>query len=142
MNLDFRTMDPKMFMELFPALVPVETIETYVLLKSGKRVSIPPPLHTISYPDTRPSYETLNSTPFFETFGPAVRAPLGSFVHARSGDKGNNANIGFFVGHHDEYRWLQSFLTVARLKELFAEDWRDGYGVERCEFPRILAVHL
>jgi hypothetical protein len=28
-----------------------------------------------------------------------VRAPLGSFVHARSGDKGGDANLGLWVAH-------------------------------------------
>ncbi len=142
MNLDFRTMEPKPFMELFPALIPVESIDNYAVLQCGRKISIPPPVSTISYSAPRPSYETSNTTPFVEKFGPVRRTPLGSVVHARSGDKGNNCNVGFFVAHHDEYRWLQSFLTVARLKELFADDWTRDYPVERCEFPRIHAVHL
>jgi hypothetical protein len=83
-----------------------------------------------------------------ETFGPTQLAPLGSIVHARSGDKANNSNIGFFVQHDDEYPWLQSFLTVPRLKLLFGDDWTDNTEdgaerrVERCEFPKILAVHF
>ena len=28
-----------------------------------------------------------------------MRAPLGTFVHARSGDKGGDANLGLWVGH-------------------------------------------
>jgi hypothetical protein len=28
-----------------------------------------------------------------------VRAPLGTFVHARSGDKGGDANLGLWVAH-------------------------------------------
>jgi hypothetical protein len=28
-----------------------------------------------------------------------MRAPLGSFVHARSGDKGGDANLGLWVAH-------------------------------------------
>jgi hypothetical protein len=28
-----------------------------------------------------------------------VRAPLGTFVHARSGDKGGDANLGLWVSH-------------------------------------------
>ena len=29
----------------------------------------------------------------------AMRAPLGTFVHARSGDKGGDANLGLWVAH-------------------------------------------
>jgi hypothetical protein len=49
MNLDFRTMEPKMFMELFPALIPAEAIDQYVLLQSGKRISIPSPARVVEY---------------------------------------------------------------------------------------------
>jgi hypothetical protein len=66
-------------------------------------------------------------------------------VHARSGDKADNSNVGFFVRHDDEYRWLQSLLTIQKLKELFGNDWNEREGksrVERCEFPNLLAVHL
>ena len=31
--------------------------------------------------------------------GPTRRAPLGTFVHARSGDKGGDANLGLWVAH-------------------------------------------
>jgi hypothetical protein len=78
-------------------------------------------------------------------FGKTRRAPLGSIVHARSGDKANNSNIGFFVRRAGEYTWLQNFLTVDRLKDLFGDDWirgDSGRSVERVEFPNILAVHL
>jgi hypothetical protein len=54
-------------------------------------------------------------------------------------------NVGFFVRHEDEYPWLQTLLTVAKIKELFGRDWdgREGKSrVERCEFPNLLAVHL
>ena len=30
-----------------------------------------------------------------------MRAPLGTFVHARSGDKGGDANLGLWVAHED-----------------------------------------
>lgn len=68
-------------------------------------------------------------------------------MHARSGDKADNSNVGFFVRHEDEYPWLQSFLTISKLKELFGSDWKlNDHGqepkIERCEFPKILAVHF
>jgi hypothetical protein len=143
MNLDFRTMEPKPFMEIFPATISLSEIEHRALVNK-KMTEIPIVSNTASYPTTRPSYET-QKPQALSSFGPTEKAPLGSIVHARSGDKADNSNVGFFVRHEDEYPWLQSLMTVERLKELFGDDWTKGdmhRRVERCEFPNILAVHL
>lgn len=56
------------------------------------------------------------------------RAPLGSFLHARSGDKGGNANIGVWVRHGDDPEkrraridWLLSYMTPEKVNELLPE---------------------
>jgi hypothetical protein len=139
MNLDFRTMDPKKFYEIFPATIPQAAINHEALV-AGKRISVAPPRKTQHYPIQRPSAETPNPVDI-TTFGPTERRPLGSIVHARSGDKANNSNVGFFVRHVDEYPWLQSLLTVGKLRELLQDDY-NGHEIERCEFPNILAIHL
>ncbi|THY16074.1 DUF1446-domain-containing protein [Aureobasidium pullulans] len=139
MNLDFRTMEPKQFYEIFPATIPQATINHEAVV-AGKTISIPPPRRTQHYPVQRPSSETATAIDL-ESFGPTERRPLGTVVHARSGDKANNSNVGFFVRHADEYTWLQSLLTVNKLKELLQDDYA-GHGIERCEFPNILAVHF
>ncbi len=145
MNLDFRTMTPKPFLELFPALMPLDFLDHQALIgPENKPVLIYPPSRTANYPLLRPSSETANPVDL-SSFGPTVFAPLGSIVNARSGDKGDNSNIGFFVRNTDEYPWLQALLTVERLKELLGEDWTRGdkeRRVERAEFEGILAVHL
>ena len=143
MNLDFRTMEPKPFMEMFPALVPLSSIDHRVVVQQ-RAIQIPAPVKIASYPSERPSYETKKPIEL-ALFGPTKSAPLGSIVHARSGDKANNSNVGFFVRNEDEYSWLQSLLTVEKVKELFGDDWKLGdtsRRVERCEFPNLLAVHL
>lgn len=143
MNLDFRTMEPKAFMEIFPATIPLSILDHRALI-GEKVVHVPVASKTACYPVLRTSYETSNPRKL-STFGPFARAPLGSIVHARSGDKANNSNVGFFVRHEDEYPWLRSLLTVACLKELLGDDWTKGdpnRRVERCEFPNILAIHL
>ncbi|THY13599.1 DUF1446-domain-containing protein [Aureobasidium pullulans] len=139
MNLDFRTMEPKQFYEIFPATIPQATINHEAVV-AGKTISIPPPRRTQHYPVQRPSSETATAIDL-ESFGPTERRPLGTVVHARSGDKANNSNAGFFVRHADEYPWLQSLLTVNKLKELLQDDYA-GHSIERCEFPNILAVHF
>ncbi|CAD0082729.1 unnamed protein product [Aureobasidium vineae] len=139
MNLDFRTMDPKQFYEIFPATIPQAAVNHEAIV-AGKRISIAPPKKTQHYPIQRSSSETTDPVNL-ATFGLTERRPLGSIVHARSGDKANNSNVGFFVRHADEYSWLQSLLTVEKLKELLQEDYA-GHMIERCEFPNILAVHF
>ncbi|TIA55972.1 DUF1446-domain-containing protein [Aureobasidium pullulans] len=139
MNLDFRTMEPKQFYEIFPATIPQATVNHEAVV-AGKTISVPPPRRTQHYPVQRPSSETATAIDL-ESFGPTERRPLGTVVHARSGDKANNSNAGFFVRHADEYPWLQSLLTVNKLKELLQDDYA-GHSIERCEFSSILAVHF
>jgi hypothetical protein len=74
-------------------------------------------------------------------FGATVSAPLGSIVHARSGDKGSDCNVGFWVRHQDEFGWLQNLLSVEFMEELLAEEYK-GKRIERCEFPGLKAVHF
>jgi hypothetical protein len=55
------------------------------------------------------------------------RVPLGTFVHARSGDKGGDANVGLWVAHdgdprrQDRYAWLHRTITPDRVRELLPE---------------------
>jgi hypothetical protein len=146
MNLDFRTMNPKPFMEIFPALIPQNLIKHQIELDSGELRDIEPPTRTAIYPVVRPTYETINPIDLTK-FGPTRRVPLGSIVHARSGDKADNSNIGFFCRseYPDEYVWLKSLLTEERFKLLLGDDWHTGdtsRRVERIEFPGLKAVHL
>jgi hypothetical protein len=147
MNLDFRTMDPKPFMEIFPAIIQQDTIKIQVELgDSDQLIDIPPPRKTAEYSRIRPSYETANAVDL-TSFGRTRKVPLGSIVHARSGDKADNSNIGLFCRsqYDDEYEWLKTFLTVERLKMLLGDDWYKGdtsRRVERVEFVGIKAVHL
>jgi hypothetical protein len=57
-----------------------------------------------------------------------LRSPLGAFVHARSGDKGGNANIGLWVTHDgppEKYdarvTWLVKLITARKVRELVPE---------------------
>ncbi|KAK7211008.1 hypothetical protein V2G26_018186 [Clonostachys chloroleuca] len=144
MNLDFRTMEPKPFMEMFPALMPVSAIDHRVEMSNGTTCKINPPSHTKTYPVIRPSSDTLEPADLL-SFGPTKFTALGTIVHGRSGDKGDNSNVGFFVRNEDEYEWLRSLLSVATFKKLLGNDWFKGNTdrrVERVEFPGILAVHF
>ncbi|KAH6687775.1 DUF1446 domain protein [Plectosphaerella plurivora] len=144
MSLDFRTMDPKPFMEMFPALIPQSVIQHRVELGSGEVLAVDAPSKTAIYPIKRPTADTQDPIDLL-SLGETDFVPLGSIVHARSGDKADNSNVGFFVRHDDEYDWLRSALTTTKLKQLFGDDWfksNPDRRVERIEFPGINAVHL
>ncbi|CAM8672525.1 acyclic terpene utilization AtuA family protein [Sphingobium sp.] len=75
--------------------------------------------------------------------GPAPAAPpgdtravlLGSLVHARSGDKGANANIGLWVQRPEIWPWLRDTLDADRLAQLMGLD--PSVTVERHDLPNI-----
>jgi Acyclic terpene utilisation family protein AtuA len=139
MSLDFRTMTPKMFMELFPGIISYTNLPHQVVFPD-KTIEIKH--HGITQPalGKRPSTETANPVPL-ESFGPTKPSPLGAVAHGRSGDKGDNCNVGLFARNQEEFAWLQNFLTVPRMKELLGEDYHESITVERCEFPYVMAVH-
>ena len=69
-----------------------------------------------------------------------VVAPLGEIVHARSGDKGGDANLGVWVRNRAAWEWLTSTLTVDELRRLLPET-RD-LAISRYELPNLGAVNF
>jgi hypothetical protein len=69
-----------------------------------------------------------------------VVAPLGDIVHARSGDKGGDANLGVWVRDPRAWEWLESTLTVDELRRLLPEA-RD-LAISRYELPNLGAVNF
>ncbi len=69
-----------------------------------------------------------------------VAVPLGLLCGARSGDKGGNANVGFWARDERTYAWLRAELTVERFTELLTE--AAGLEVLRYELPNILALNF
>ncbi len=74
------------------------------------------------------------------------RMPLGTFVHARSGDKGGDANLGLWVVHDgsDKYdarvTWLQKLITPRKVRELVPE--AADLDVEVFVLPNLGAVNV
>jgi hypothetical protein len=60
-----------------------------------------------------------------ETSAATRRVPLGTFVHARSGDKGGDANVGLWVGQGDRrderIAWLLDLVTPDLVRSLLPE---------------------
>jgi hypothetical protein len=78
--------------------------------------------------------------------GPTHRVPLGTFVHARSGDKGGDANLGLWVAHDgsDRYAarvdWLLGLVTPATVGRLVPE--AHGLDVAVHPLPHLGGVNV
>ena len=65
---------------------------------------------------------------------------LGDLAHARSGDKGDRANIGVVANDAACYAWLDTHLTESRIADYFRPL---GVGaVRRYALPKILAFNF
>jgi hypothetical protein len=67
-------------------------------------------------------------------------APLGRLCGARSGDKGGNANVGFWTRDDRAYAWLRAELTTERLRKLLPE--AADLKIDRFELPNIRALNF
>jgi hypothetical protein len=65
---------------------------------------------------------------------------LGDFAHARSGDKGNRANIGVVALDAECYAWLRENLTEAAVAEYLRP--LGAGAVKRYELPGIHAFNF
>ncbi|KRA39225.1 MULTISPECIES: acyclic terpene utilization AtuA family protein [unclassified Nocardioides] len=74
------------------------------------------------------------------------RMPLGTFVHARSGDKGGNANLGLWVKHDDSpkyadrVQWLAKMFNPRKVRELVPE--AKDLDLEVYVLPNLGAVNI
>ncbi len=69
-----------------------------------------------------------------------TRVPLVQLAHARSGDKGDTANIGVIAYEPALYPFLLDQVTAERVKVHFGA-WVRG-GVERYELPNLHALNF
>ncbi|ORY16636.1 hypothetical protein BCR34DRAFT_661415 [Clohesyomyces aquaticus] len=164
-TMDHRTAIPKPYLSFYPALYPQSKLKTSINMLEASSAKNPSALQTTSIPTTPPPrFEDLERRRSYETrgakelgsWGETRTARLGDIVLARSGDKGGNANIGFFIPtalpsaykpassslYTESWDWLRSMLTIPKLKQLMGESWSESYFVERVEFEGILAVHF
>ncbi|KNG84431.1 hypothetical protein ANOM_007604 [Aspergillus nomiae NRRL 13137] len=145
-HLDARQGFPKPIYEYYVSLLPQADVKHRVHLPWKNQVlDIPPPPTTQEFPPRQPSQAITESPANRDLdFGPTTRGPLGWIVHARSGDKGPDANCGFWVRHNDEYLWLRSLLSIPKAQELLGEEYRSNpqLQIERFELPNLRGVHF
>ena len=143
---DYRTALPKPFLGFYPAVISQSELEESINIidrkdsASVQRSVVGPPKKTEAI-GRRENYETEHPVDL-SSFGETVVAPLGDVTLARSGDKGANVNFGVYVHTDEEWHWLRSLMTKAKLQELMGATWEDWFFIERSELPDIRAVHF
>jgi hypothetical protein len=118
----------------WPALVPAAEVEHVVVHHDGRRELV---AHTDGQQATVPAPLPATAAP---TTGTTARVPLGTVVGARSGDKGGNANVGFWARTDDVAAWLDGWLDEAAFRRLLPE--ADGLAVTVHRLPNLRAVNV
>jgi len=119
-----------------PAMVPAELVPQEVVLLGDEAVIVDSLIPATGEAVVRPAPGPGVAVPQ----GPSVRAPFGSVVGARSGDKGGNANLGVFARTDEAWAWLDSFLTLERLRELLPE--LEPLPVDRFRLPALRSLNF
>ncbi len=119
----------------WPALVDADVVEHVVVHHDGRREVVPhtpagPPLPATSYESVlRPGADVRTQ-----------RVALGRVVGARSGDKGGNANVGFWARTDEAAAWLLGWLDEKAFRALLPE--ADGLDVSVHPLPNLRAVNV
>jgi len=121
----------------WPALVPAELVVPETVLPDGRRVPVPHAAYRHPLPAPIPHPHPLEARAVKEE---TVRAPLGTLIGARSGDKGGNANVGFWARSDEAWAWFHTYLTVYRFRSLLPE--ADGLPVQRYELANLRALNF
>jgi Acyclic terpene utilisation family protein AtuA len=123
----------------WPALLDRSMLEHTVHHHDGTtEISVPataPDVEGAVAPPAEPSLAA--SAPWSDEL---VVVPLGELVHARSGDKGGDANLGVWVRDRAAGEWLQSTLTIDELRRLLPETRQ--LAISRYELPNLGAVNF
>ncbi len=121
----------------WPALVPRDLVRPTLITAAGERqLEWPTPLMDMGKPAPLPAVEW----PLAEGSSKMVSVPLSAIAHARSGDKGDTANIGVIARAPEIYPFLVDLLTEARVKQYFTGICHGA--VERHEVPNLMALNF
>jgi hypothetical protein len=127
----------------WPALVAADEVQQVVHLPDGSTQAIEHTQQTLTPASPADPSPADPSPPDVghPSFGPdRVAVQLGELCGARSGDKGGNANVGFWTRDARSYEWLRAELTVERFKELLTE--AADLDVLRYELPNLNALNF
>jgi hypothetical protein len=125
--------EPWSRIDYWPALLPAELVPHRAVLDDGTVLEAPVPSTSSVEP------QPVQPEPPAPVTG-GRRVPLGTLAHARSGDKGGNANVGIWVPDPDAWGWLRTTLSTEGIRALLPE--AKDLEIVRHEFPHLRAVHV
>jgi hypothetical protein len=121
----------------WPALVPRDLVKPRLVTAQGERsLEWPTPL----LPSRKPATLAKPDWPKAKGAAGTARVPLSALAHARSGDKGDTANIGVVARSPEIYPWLVRTLTAAVVRRHFKTICLGK--VERHEVPNLWALNF
>jgi hypothetical protein len=125
-----------------PAYVDRAEVEETVHLWDGTTLTIEPPhVEHAEVPEPAPRPQ-----PAVAEDAPTRSVPLGTFVHARSGDKGGDANVGLWVGgtrgelRDRQVSWLLHLVTPDHVRRMVPE--AKDLDVEVFPLPNLGGVNV
>jgi len=127
--------DASPFGVYWPTLVPSGEIDQRVVI-DGAAYAVALPRFAGSEAPATVEPVTVAAAPT----GAVRRVPLGMVCGARSGDKGGNANVGFWVRTPEAYAWMEQALTIEKMQTLLPE--AAGLEIERYALPNLLSVNF
>ncbi|HET6167447.1 MAG TPA: acyclic terpene utilization AtuA family protein, partial [Marmoricola sp.] len=125
-----------------PAYVDRAEVTEVVHVVGGDEVVVEQPTDVATVPDV----DAVGTTAAPYPDSPTRCVPLGTFVHARSGDKGGDANVGLWVGGaRDELRdgrveWLLHLMSPDHVRRLVPE--AKDLDVEVFALPNLGGVNV
>jgi hypothetical protein len=125
--------EAKPAIEVFSALIDRARVPHRVVIE-GEVIEIAPS------PDGEVPAIPEPSAPAAAPAGRLVRARLGEVFHARSGDKGGDANVAIYGDTREAYAYLHAALTVETLGDLLPET--AAFVIERYAFPKLNALNF
>ena len=98
------------------------------------------PLPWPATPGAQPAPAPADPWPACADGGPTVRVPLMRIAHARSGDKGDTANIGLIGRSGPCYAWMREHIGAGQVKAWFGGHCRGA--VTRHPVPQLWALNF
>ncbi|MDQ3944051.1 MAG: DUF1446 domain-containing protein [Actinomycetota bacterium] len=121
----------------WPALISRERVPMRVVVGDDEADVVPMP---VTGGEPAAAFQPAAVTAGVPADGNRVTVPLSRLCLARSGDKGDTANVGVIARSPAVYAWMVDHITPEFVKARFGEMVKGG--VERSEVPNLLAVNF
>jgi hypothetical protein len=134
--------DATPYLVYWPALVDASQLQPLVTLDGADGAAAEDSYAIVAPPTAAERAPIVPSKPTWDARldGPTVRVPLGHVFGSRSGDKGGNANLGLWSKTTLAYTWLEHYLTVDEMRQLFSD--LAPHPMTRTLLPNLNAIHF